>query len=336
MSSPSLTRPARELRLTVPGPAGEPGPAWLAATLHGPPPGVARSGALLVCSPGGTYSRSCASLAVPGRAGYSMAAWLTGRGHHLLAVDTLGTGDSTRPPDGDQVTMDAAARALAAAASSARQLLAGAVTVIGLGHSLGGGVTVAAQEMGAQDGAVPFAAVAVLGYSPAWCSVPAAGQPEPRGGGPGVAARVRHEVLAELTAADPGLWADSYVRFTREAIRGFCHQPDVPADVIRAADRDQAPVPRGLAADFGITGPALRAAAAVRVPVFLGFGERDVPAHPHEEPRHYPGSQDVTLHILAGSGHCQYTASSRALLWARLDQWIASIIVSREDPDGQS
>jgi hypothetical protein len=247
--------------------------------------------------------------------------------------------------------MDGAAQALAAAAYAAPGLVDWPVTTIGLGHSLGGGLTVAAQARAAragtaqpragqpqagQPGAGPFAAVAALGYSPAWCSVPAAGRTEAGGNGPGAGASAREAVLAELTAADPRRWSGSYIRFSRQATRGFCHGPDVPADVVRAADRDQLPVPRGLAIDHGITGPALRAAAAVRVPVFLGFGERDVAERPHEERRHYPGSRDVTVHVLPGSGHCQYTASSRALLWERLDQWITSIIVSREDPRGQS
>jgi alpha-beta hydrolase superfamily lysophospholipase len=300
----------------------------LAATLHAPAREVAPSGVLIVCSPGGTYSRGCADLVVPQRIGYSMAAHLSKCGHYVLAVDTLGTGSSVRPENGDLVTMDAAAAALADASSVARKMLAEAsgprITVIGLGHSLGGAITVAAQAQ-----AEPFAALAVLGYSPAWRSVPAAGRPGTH------TAPLRQAVLAELTEADPALWSSSYVRFDREGTRDFNHWPDVPADVVVAADDDQVPVPRGLAVDFGMTGPASHAAAQVRVPLFLGFGERDATDKPHAEPGHYPASRDVTLHVLAESGHCQYTASGRQRLWNRIDRWITSVIALQEDTHGQ-
>jgi pimeloyl-ACP methyl ester carboxylesterase len=259
-----------------------------------------------------------------------MAAHLTARGHCVLAVDTLGTGGSTRPEDGDLVTMDAAARALAAAAGEAGRLLGGRLAVVGIGHSLGAAVTVAAQAATPySDGTAPFCAIAVLGYSPARQSVPEAGRP-------GAARAVRAAVLAALTEADPLLWSDSYVRFSRAATRDFAHQPDVPRDVVLAAERDQVAVPRGLAVDFGITGPALRDAAAVRVPVFLGFGERDAAARPDDEPGHYPASPDVTLHVLRGSGHCQYTASARTVLWDRLDAWVTPVIAAQKGTRGQS
>jgi alpha-beta hydrolase superfamily lysophospholipase len=328
--SPGL-RP-RPLRLHGPW---LPDGAWIAASLHLPPLATARSGALLVCSPGGTYSRSSVDLRVPGRPGYSMAAHLTARGHYVLAVDTLGTGGSTRPADGDLVTMDVAARALAGAVAEAAdetgREFGGWRSVIGIGHSLGAAVTVAAQAVPAHAGlasgqAGPFDAIAVLGYSPTWRSVPAAGL-DPAD---------RQAVLAALTEADPPLWSGSYIRFGRAATRDFAHFPDVPDAVIRAADRDQLPVPRGLAVDFGITGPALRAATAVQVPVYLGFGERDAAARPDEEAARYPASQGVTLHMLPGSGHCQYTASARAVLWDRLDQWVNSVTAAREGIRGQS
>ena len=71
------------------------------------------------------------------------------------------------------------------------------------------------------------------------------------------------------------------------------------------------------------------------LPLFLGFGERDAIDKPHAEPGHYPASRDVTLHVLAESGHCQYTASGRQRLWNRIDRWITSVIALQEDTHGQ-
>ena len=52
-----------------------------------------------------------------------------------------------------------------------------------------------------------------------------------------------------------------------------------------------------------IPGSVAREMAAVDVPVFLGLGDHDIAGDPHGIPAHFVGSCDVTLFVLAGSGH---------------------------------
>src|SRR5262249_3287592 len=56
-------------------------------------------------------------------------------------------------------------------------------------------------------------------------------------------------------------------------------------------------------------------AARVRVPVFLGIGERDITGPPHEVVASFPASRDVTLHVLPGTGHSHFAFAKCAGLF---------------------
>ena len=87
-----------------------------------------------------------------------------------------------------------------------------------------------------------------------------------------------------------------------------------------------ASLPDGVA--YGLTEFELEAigkAGAIRVPVYICLGERDVSPRPYDEPRCYHSSKDVTLHILPQSGHCQTFASTRMQMVNRIDGWIRSL-----------
>jgi pimeloyl-ACP methyl ester carboxylesterase len=62
-------------------------------------------------------------------------------------------------------------------------------------------------------------------------------------------------------------------------------------------------------------------AAAVKVPVLIAVGERDVCPEPHAEPTAYRGSSDVSLFIAPRMAHMHNFASTRALLWSRIASW---------------
>ena len=78
-------------------------------------------------------------------------------------------------------------------------------------------------------------------------------------------------------------WDAGYSLTPRAANHFWIHRPDVPADVIAADDRE---------------------AAQVACPVFVAFGDHDVPEHPHDDVSFYGASDDVTLMVLADSAHC--------------------------------
>ena len=71
-----------------------------------------------------------------------------------------------------------------------------------------------------------------------------------------------------------------------------------------------------------IPGSVAREMAAVDVPVFLGLGDHDIAGDPHGIPACFVGSRDVTLFVLAGSGHNHNVAPDREVLWDRLAAWV--------------
>jgi pimeloyl-ACP methyl ester carboxylesterase len=71
--------------------------------------------------------------------------------------------------------------------------------------------------------------------------------------------------------------------------------------------------------------------AAIAVPLFLGFGERDLSPDPHGSIRRYPSATDVTLFVLAGSSHCHNQSGDRRLLWERLLAWSRSLPTNTEE-----
>jgi hypothetical protein len=67
-------------------------------------------------------------------------------------------------------------------------------------------------------------------------------------------------------------------------------------------------------------------AASVDVPVFLGFGERDVSEAPHNEPTMFPRATDITVFVVPQMAHMHNFASTRRLLWERSLDWVDAIV----------
>jgi pimeloyl-ACP methyl ester carboxylesterase len=118
-----------------------------------------------------------------------------------------------------------------------------------------------------------------------------------------------------------------YIQGDRSDLQAWFHLSDVPSEVI---DLDLAStltvVPRRAAAASSVPYVTREAAGQVDVPVFLAYGEVDVSSDPHAEPAAFQRSPDVTLYVLAGSGHCHNMAGSRELLWDRLANWCGSVV----------
>src|SRR5260370_22228457 len=128
---------------------------------------------VLVCLPGGTYTKAYYHLEVPGfppRA-YSFALHMVKQGFVVVAIDHLGVGESTQSADGRELTLEVAARANAAVTDQVRARLAEGTLVagmapqhepvlVGVGHSIGSFLLVTQQADHRS-----FAATAPLGYS---------------------------------------------------------------------------------------------------------------------------------------------------------------------------
>ncbi len=300
--------PAQPLRFDVSDVLGE--RASLAATYY-PVRGAAATGAVLVCLPGGTYSREYWDLTIPGHRGYSFAEFATANGYAVVTIDPLGTGESSKPVR-DFDFSDIAAT-LECAVSALPALTGDHGTPVAVAHSLGGYLAIVQQSLFSS-----YAGLAVLGCTnqhvaplnldPAFVARSAT----PQG---------RAELAQEILAALP----QAYFEGPRQHLQSWFHLADVPADVV-AADSITAKsvVPRVFGTAM-IPGVVADHAARIDVPVLVGYGAVDVSPDPRAEARLYSNSPDITTLVLADSAHCHNMASSRNRLWRRLLAWAAMV-----------
>jgi len=66
-------------------------------------------------------------------------------------------------------------------------------------------------------------------------------------------------------------------------------------------------------------------AAEVGVPVFIGVGERDVCPSVRAEPCAHPHSTDITVFVAPRMAHMHNFATTRELLWSRIEHWARGI-----------
>ncbi|HSV35551.1 MAG TPA: hypothetical protein VLI46_08335 [Ramlibacter sp.] len=297
--------------------------AWLPpAQALGPRPVV------MFASPGGGYTRHYYDLRFPGHEGYSQAQAHVRDGFIFVAYDHLGVGDSSTERLRDYTVPDLAAANHAAVVEVADRLVNGRLSDtlpplpglarIGMGQSMGGCVTVVMQGRHAT-----FDAIAPLGYSAIHTVLPQRDAAEQQRG------RDHHAHIGGRPVADIS------VQEASEGVVDFVypfHWEDVPADIL-AADmsggyplRQTAPAWGSLtvppcAVTMMTPGVIAAEAAAVRVPVLVAVGERDVCPEPHAEPSAYKGSQDVSLFVVPRMAHMHNFASTRKLLWSRIAAW---------------
>jgi len=262
----------------------------------------------------------------------------------FVACDHLGVGDSTRPSDPMRLTLENLCAANAATVAAVRTLVAnGAIdgldavhpdTVLGLGQSMGGALTILAQGQHA-----PFDGVGILGFSAFHTRLamppgePPARMPEPpRGTPPAVVAYTgdytgdpidRPATRSELPART---W-------------GF-HFDDEPDDIV-LADMVDYPIRRpplppwaeqwvppcvAVLRSAGVVAPE---ASLIEVPVLVANGERDVCADPFREPMGYESSRDVTTYIQPRASHMHNFATTRELFWRRIHSWEEGVAAMR-------
>lgn len=275
-----------------------------------PPQTPERDRPVLVCLPGGTYTRGYFDLDVPG---YSFARDAAERGFAVVSFDQLGTGASSRPDR--EIDLADQAAAVDAAVKRLPEMLGREGPFVAVGHSMGGYVAMVQQAAYRS-----YAGLAILGTTNS--AVGPLNLPEDM-----VAAAATPEGRAALIEEIAGAMPDFYIQGDRSDLSAWFHLADVPAKVV---ERDLATtltvVPRRAAAASSVPYVTADAAADVDVPVFLAYGDVDVSIRPHAEPAAFPRSRDVTLFVLPGSGHCHNMASSRQLLWDRLARWCHTVI----------
>lgn len=285
--------------------------------------------------PGGGYNRRYWFLDLPGDAPGGQAAWHVERGWIFAACDHLGTGESSCPP-AELLTYENIAAADAALTRGVVErleqggMLEGYPPVrspvrLGLGQSMGGCLLIVAQaHHGLFDG------VGILGFSAIHTRIPSAP------GSPPV-------VMPWLPRSVP---LEQGVVFNREEIERAAvgagdgtdehpwkwafHWDEEPDELVSSdmAAWSGGPLPSWRTASIPpcaalmvTPGTVASEAAAIRVPVFIGVGERDVVPDPWLEPTAYRSARDVTLYLCSRMAHMHNFAPTRRLLWERIHAW---------------
>ena len=290
------------------------------------------SGCVVFASPGGGYGRGYYDMHFTGHDGYSQAEHHVARGHVVIAYDHLGVGDSSTEGLATMTIEDIAAANHAAVSECAARIRSGTLAdgfpaipraaCIGIGQSMGGGVSIIMQARHAS-----FDAIGVLGYSAIHTVLPQ---------------RTREEVERGMAIYDVGrdaAVATLSLERTSAQVVDFVypfHWEDVPRDILDADMAGGYPI-RHTAPAFGsLTIPNCviammapryveREAAAIDVPVFIGLGERDTSLDPCAEPGAYLAARDTSLFIVPRMAHMHNFASTRQLLWDRLSDWMLMI-----------
>ena len=344
-----------QVHVDVTDAAGLGEPAHLALTVTAPD--ELRSDPL-VCfaKPGAGYGRGYFTEDLPGPAQGAQASWHAERGWIFVSVDHLGVGESSQH-DPELLTFSSVVASSQAAETDVLQKLAAGSLIeglgkvenpvtIGLGQSMGGCLTIVQQgRHHCYDG------VAVLGYSPLRTQPPTApGAPPlslpwvPRDTQPAEGVFTNAPALAELAGtelAGTELAGTDLAPSGPEAIAWGFHFDDIDPALVRR-DIDDFPLRHGEVPPWGSSsipltvalwcmapGGALAEAAAIRCPVLVALGERDVLVDPRGEPRAYESASSVDLFICPRMGHMHNFAGTRELFWRRIETWASWVYATR-------
>jgi pimeloyl-ACP methyl ester carboxylesterase len=273
---------------------------------------------VLCCFPGGGMSSRYFELE-----GFDMAAYLADLGLALLLVDHPGIGGSDVPDDGWELTPEVVADADVAAVERSFDLLGlRDVEAIGLGHSMGS-MLVAYQQ--AQHR--PYQGLVLAGFS-------GRGLPEVLTPAEqeiaGSADRIRSSVV-ELARTRFGTPLVESTSSTLEMLVG----PNVSAGVERAIQGSAGPLLAVCGLNALLPGSDEQVLTAVDVPVLLIVAEHDIVGPPHEAPRYFPGSPDLTLHVVSAAFHNSNIAPARTTMWERIGSWAGWLVGAGRSPIGE-
>ncbi|GHO61208.1 hypothetical protein KSC_001000 [Ktedonobacter sp. SOSP1-52] len=268
------------------------GEAKVVTTTFAPASSLEHSGILVVLVHGGSYTRRYWDLIVPGyeRDAYSCALYLARRGHVVVTLDMLGTGESNVAISGDQLTPQMMAQAIDLVIRRVKR----EGTTILCGHSMGAYISHLAQSAYASADALML-----LGNN--------IGQIRDIG------------INLDMVL---GMVDEGYISVPRPFLHPFFHGSfPPPTEVIAADDAYNVPVPLQLMQGMLTPGKQVQLARNITVPLFLVFGEEDSVKDPEGELSYFPNACSRTAFILPASAHCHNFSAHRTQLWKIMNRF---------------
>ena len=276
------------------------------------------------CMPGSGMNKAYYNLNVEGDTSYSFAEYMAERGGITVAIDHLGVGESSRPRDGFALTPDVMVEAGATLVEQIKTALQQGtlsaalaplpeLSCVGVGHSMGGMLTILQQaKLRSYD------AVAILGYG-------MNGRPDALTDDErpyiddGVGLRANIVRLTQLRGVEPYFKLD-----TRGRAGGlYGGRPDRRAlNALAVVSNDMLAVMSFFAM---IPGSARQECAQLDVPVLLAVGDSDITGPAHLIPAGFSGSNDVTLVVLPETGHTHFIFPTCARLYQRIENWARGV-----------
>ncbi len=272
------------------------------------------SGTTFFCLPGGGTSRDFFDLGRFDGVDYSFASRMTALGHRVIAMDHPGTGSNPLPADHPFLTPRQSSDYIAQACSDfIGKDASNSSNVIGLGHSMGGMITVLTQARHR-----PFAGVALLGSSASGLDWGLDDHEKTYIGKPDAVEQALEElVMRKFGSPFPrvsGGPSGKSITFggATEKLTGRLREISIP-----------------LYAAGGMTsmirGSFLDEVEAIDGPLFFAFGDHDIGVPPEEAPGPFTGTGDVELHVLENCGHNSLAFPVIEKLCAELDRWAREI-----------
>lgn len=280
---------------------------------------------VLFCVPGGGMNRRYFDLGGKADSRFSFARQMAARGFVSVLVDPPALGDSDRPEDGHALTPALITRLLAQVhARVMDDLGAGAIDghlaamhgliSVGVGHSMGAMLTVLQQATHQSHDAV-----VLLGFGTR--GLPQFLPPQARPLLENVEAwRAALPTLAKsaFPASYPVLHSDG----GEAGLFGSTHADPAGVKALKSANDVMLPVPALMSLFPGNVAPEC---ADIRVPIYLGIGERDMVGEPEKVPASFPASRDVTLQVLPQTGHSHFLFPAREQLFDGIADWAAKL-----------
>lgn len=322
-----MTVTLHRLRVPTAVVVGSEPPLQIAVSLHVPQT-LAQPALVLCCVPGGGMNRGYYDLlTAEGDTRASLARQMAARGMLVMTLDPPGIGDSDKPADGYLLSPALIAQALGEAMDAVlAQLREGhvvpglaalpALRSVGLGHSMGGLLTILSQAQRARH-----AALVVLGFA-------TAGLPQFMTSSAKALIGDRAAIDAQLEALSRKMFGNVQYPRPMKAANGAelygssTAEPDVVA-ALKPCVEGILPQPAQLAL---FPGNVAAEAAAVDVPVYIGVGDRDMTGKAEDIPAAFTASPAVHLQVLPQTGHSHFLFPSRSVLFDDIAHWLGTVL----------